>query len=44
MGVLKDMHLFLIPVMLVSGCAGHTKELLSQDHLHMTNDQLLLIN
>jgi hypothetical protein len=39
--VLKKMIGFMVIALFISGCAGQQKELLAQDYLRMTNDEVL---
>ena len=41
MSFLKNMTVCILLAMLICGCAGNSKELLSQDQTQMTNDELL---
>jgi hypothetical protein len=41
MSVLKNIIPVMMVLLLISGCAGQQKELLAQDYMHMTNDELL---
>lgn len=41
MNVRRYAILCIMALLLVSGCAGHRKELLSKDYTTMTNDELL---
>ncbi|MBN1637164.1 MAG: hypothetical protein JW920_11650 [Deltaproteobacteria bacterium] len=41
MSFLKNMTACILLALLICGCAGHSKELLSRDHSQMTDDEIL---
>ncbi len=41
MSILKNMLPVMMILLLISRCSGQQKELLAQDYMHITNDELL---